>query len=50
VLKPTPVTEDAQGYGRLLELIGEAADTLVVMEATGHYWQNLFAHSSLRTA
>jgi len=43
VLKPTPVTEDAQGYARLLELIGEAADTLVVMEATGHYWQNLFA-------
>ncbi len=43
LLKPTPVTEDAQGYARLLELIGEAADTLVVMEATGHYWQNLFA-------
>ena len=43
LLKPTPVTEDAQGYARLLELIGEAADSLVVMEATGHYWQNLFA-------
>ena len=48
LLKPTPVTEDAQGYARLLELIGEAADTLVVMEATGHYWQNLFAALAAR--
>lgn len=48
LLKPTPITEDAQGYGRLLELIGEAADTLVVMEATGHYWRNLFATLAAR--
>lgn len=43
LLKPTPIAEDAHGYARLLELIGEAADTVVVMEATGHYWRNLFA-------
>jgi transposase len=48
LLKPTPITEDAQGYGRVLELIGEAPDTLVVMEATGHYWQNLFATLTAR--
>lgn len=48
LLKPTSVSEDAQGYDRLLELIGEAADTLVVMEATGHYWQNLFATLAAR--
>jgi transposase len=27
----------------LLGLVGPAADTLVAMEATGHYWKNLFA-------
>ncbi len=43
LVKPTAVSEDAQGYARLLEVIGVAADAFVVMEATGHYWQNLFA-------
>jgi len=43
VAKPTPFTEDAPGYARLLALLGDPADTLVAMEATGHYWQNLFA-------
>jgi transposase len=43
LLKPTPVTEDAAGYERLMALLGSPADTLVVMEATGHYWRNLFA-------
>ncbi len=43
VLKPTAIAEDAAGYTRLLELLGDPADALVVMEATGHYWQNLFA-------
>lgn len=41
--KPTPITEDAAGYEKLVELLGPPADTLVVMEATGHYWRNLFA-------
>lgn len=48
IVKPTAVTEDALGYARLLALIGEATDTLVVMEATGHYWQNLFATLAAR--
>jgi transposase len=41
--RPTAFGEDAQGYQHLLTLLGPSADTLVVMEATGHYWQNLFA-------
>lgn len=43
VLKPTPFTENAEGYQTLRGLLGPAADTLVAMEATGHYWKNLFA-------
>jgi transposase len=43
LLKPTSIAEDAQGYARLREVLGDPADALVVMEATGHYWQNLFA-------
>lgn len=41
--KPMPFSEDASGYERLKVIIGEAADAFVAMEATGHYWQNLFA-------
>jgi transposase len=43
VLKPTGFTEDAVGYQEMLTLLGPATDTLVAMEATGHYWKNLFA-------
>ncbi|MBZ0121389.1 MAG: IS110 family transposase [Sandaracinaceae bacterium] len=43
VLKPTKVAETGAGHEQLLKLLGEPAHTLVVMEATGHYWQNLFA-------
>lgn len=43
VIKSTPFTEDAAGYAKLLALLGEPVDTLVAMEATGHYWKNLFA-------
>jgi transposase len=35
--------EDAGGYQQVLALLGPATDTLVAMEATGHYWKNLFA-------
>jgi transposase len=42
-LKPTAFTEDAEGYDRLLGLLGAPADTLVALEATGHYWKNLVA-------
>ncbi len=42
-LKPTPLTEDREGYQKLLGLLGDPGDTLVAMEATGHYRKNLFA-------
>ena len=43
LVKATEFTEDAGGYARLLELLGSPADCKVAMEATGHYWQNVFA-------
>lgn len=43
LVKPAPVTEDAEGYARLVDRLGTPADLLVVMEATGHYWKNVFA-------
>jgi transposase len=43
VLKATPFDETRDGYEKLLGLLGSPEDTLVAMEATGHYWQNLFA-------
>ena len=42
-LKPVSFAEDAVGYQRLLSLLGDPAELLVAMEATGHYWKNLFA-------
>jgi transposase len=42
-LKPTAFGEDAGGYAKLLTLLGAPEDVLCVMEATGHYWKNLFA-------
>jgi transposase len=41
--KPVRVAEDHEGYARLRTLLGPPADVLIVCEATGHYWQNLFA-------
>lgn len=43
ITKPVHCAEDAEGYRKLLEIAGPADDALVAMEATGHYWQNLFA-------
>jgi transposase len=43
LVKPTAFTEDATGYAKLLEALGTPNDLLVAMEATGHYWRNLFA-------
>ena len=40
--KPLPITEDREGYDKLLQALG-AAPALVALEATGHYWKNLFA-------
>jgi transposase len=42
-MKSTPFAEDATGYDKLLALLGPPSDVLVAMEATGHYWKNLFA-------
>lgn len=43
VVKATTFTEDAGGHRQLLELLGEPSECMVAMEATGHYWQNVFA-------
>jgi len=42
-VKPTSFAEDAAGYRKLFEVLGPPGDLLVAMEATGHYWKNLFA-------
>ena len=39
--KSMTITEDREGYDALLEALGPPP-VLVVMEATGHYWKNLF--------
>ncbi len=43
VLKATAFGEDSEGYKALLEMLGDPAECVVAMEATGHYWQNVFA-------
>jgi transposase len=43
VVKATPFAEDAAGYHRLLALLGLPDEVFIAMEATGHYWKNLFA-------
>ena len=42
-VKATPFTEDAAGYQKALAMLGAPGDLLIAMEATGHYWKNLFA-------
>ncbi len=41
--KAQPVGEDTEGYAKLFKTLGDKSDVLVAMEATGHYWKNLFA-------
>jgi transposase len=48
LVKPTAFTEDAAGYEKLFEQLGASAELLVAMEATGHYWKNLFAALTAR--
>lgn len=43
LVKPTSFAEDAAGYRKLFDLLGAPDDVLIGMEATGHYWKNLFA-------
>ena len=40
--KPNAFGETAAGYELLFELLGAPEDCLVALEATGHYWRNLF--------
>jgi transposase len=40
--RPMPIGEDRAGYDALLEALGKPP-AHVAMEATGHYWKNLFA-------
>jgi len=44
LLKPTPFKEESGGYEKLRQLLGDPASTLVAVEATGHFWQNLLAY------
>jgi transposase len=48
LVKPTAFAEDAPGYEKLFEQLGASAELLVAMEATGHYWKNLFAALAAR--
>ena len=48
LVKPTAFTEDAPGYEKLFAQLGASAELLVAMEATGHYWKNLFAALAAR--
>jgi transposase len=41
--RPLSFAEDASGYAALLARLGAEPVALVGMEATGHYWRNLFA-------
>jgi transposase len=44
VERSTSFAEDAGGYVKLFGVLGSADDVgIVAMEATGHYWKNLFA-------
>lgn len=43
LVTPTPFGEEATGYQTLRALLGSPTDLLIALEATGHYWQNLFA-------
>ena len=41
--RATAFFEDVDGHRQLRELLGSPDGCLVAMEATGHYWRNLFA-------
>jgi len=38
------ITEDSEGYRRLRDLLGDPTDCFIAMEATGHYWKNVFGY------
>src|SRR6202521_5806974 len=43
VVKSTFFGEEAVGYEQVKDLLDDTDDCVVAMEATGHYWRNLFA-------
>ena len=43
LVRPSVFGEDADGYAKLIGLLGPPGEILIAMEATGHYWKNLFA-------
>lgn len=43
VLKSTRFEESGEGHEKLVALLGSPEQTLVVLESTGHHWQNVFA-------
>jgi transposase len=43
LVKSTFFGEESAGYERVKDLLDDRDDCLVAMEATGHYWRNLFA-------
>jgi transposase len=43
LVRPVPFGEDEGGYARLFDMLGPTGELLVCMEATGHYWRNVFA-------
>jgi transposase len=42
---PARLAKDASGYAHLFELLGSPEGCLLALEATGHYWRNLFVAS-----
>lgn len=42
-VKAVSFEEDSAGYSKLLEVLGRPEELVIGMEATGHYWRNLFA-------
>jgi len=46
LLAPKPFDEDQGGYQKLKQLLGSPENSLVLFEATGHYWKNLAASLS----
>ena len=48
ICKPTAFGEDGAGYEELFRLLGSPDECLVALEATGHYWRNLFLAMTTR--
>ena len=43
VVRGLSFEESVEGYEKLFAKLGDSKDTLVGLEATGHYWKNLYA-------